>query len=183
MIARVYTAIQFARLSGFSPIITTASLHNAPLLQTLGATHVLDRSLPSDQLIAEATKLAGGLFEVVYDAISTPDTLDVTYALTARGGNLVVVLPAEELVTKAKEDGKGVHMAHGLFIAPENHEIGRTLLDALPSLLESGDIKVSGLTRSRSCHAAFVYAQYNLLSADAESRSRSRTARRSCLGA
>ena len=94
----------------------------------------------------------------------------------------MVVLPAEELVTKAKGDGKGVHMAHGLFIAPENHEIGRTLLDALPSLLESGDIKVSGLTRSRSCHVAFAYA-YNLLSADAESRSRSRTARRSCLGA
>ena len=182
MIVCVHAAIQFARLSGFSPIITTASLHNAPFLQTLGATHVLDRSLSSEQLVAEATKLAGGPFEIVYDAISTPDTLDVTYALTARGGNLVVVLPAEELVTKAKGDGKGVHMAHGLFIAPENHEIGRTLLDALPSLLENGDIKVSGLTRSGSCHAAFVYA-YNLLSADAESRSRSRTARRSCLGA
>ncbi|KAM5538085.1 hypothetical protein V8D89_008282 [Ganoderma adspersum] len=133
--------IQFARLSGFSPIITTASLHNAPFLQTLGATHVLDRNLPSDQLIAEATKLARGPFEIVYDAISTPDTLGVAYALTARGGSLVVVLPAEELATKAKEDGKHVHMANGLFIIPANHGIGRTLLDALPSLLVSGDIK------------------------------------------
>ncbi|KAM5538084.1 hypothetical protein V8D89_008281 [Ganoderma adspersum] len=136
-------AIQLACLSGFSPIITTASLHNAPLLESLGATHVLDRNLPSDQLIAEATKLAGGPFGVVYDAISTSDTLGVAYALTARGGSLVVVLPeaAEELETKAKEDGKDVHLAHGLFVAPVNHEIGGTLLDALPSLLENGDIK------------------------------------------
>ncbi|KAM5538086.1 hypothetical protein V8D89_008283 [Ganoderma adspersum] len=133
--------IQFARLSGFSPIITTASLHNAPFLKSIGATHVLNRTLPSEQLIAEATKLAGGPFGLVYDAISTPDTLGVAYALTAQGGSLVVVIPGEELATKAKEDGKHVYMANGLFVVPANHDIGRTLLDALPSLLESGDIK------------------------------------------
>ncbi|PIL24399.1 hypothetical protein GSI_14152 [Ganoderma sinense ZZ0214-1] len=133
--------IQFARLSGFSPIITTASLHNAPFLKSIGATHVLDRNLPSDQLIAEATKLAGSHFEVVYDAISTPDTFSTAYALTAQGGSLVTVLVSEELNAKGKQDGKAVHMAHGLFAPPLNHDIGRTLLDALPALLESGDIK------------------------------------------
>ncbi|PIL24398.1 hypothetical protein GSI_14151 [Ganoderma sinense ZZ0214-1] len=133
--------IQFARLSGFSPIITTASLHNAPFLKSIGATHVLDRNLPSDQLIAEATKLAGGHFEVVYDAISTPDTLAVAYALTAQGGSLVIVTVAEGLNAKAKEDGKAMHMAHGQFMTAFNHDIGRMLLDALPALLESGDIK------------------------------------------
>ena len=139
------TVIQYARLSGFSPIVTTASLHNTSLLKGLGATHVLDRNLPADQLIAEATKIAGGPFEVVYDAVSLPDTLPVAYALTAQGGSLVVVLPADELQKKAKDDGKFVHNAQGLFVAPANHDIGRSLLDALPSLLESGDIKVSGL--------------------------------------
>nr|VWP00646.1 ATP-dependent RNA helicase CshA (EC [Ganoderma boninense] len=133
--------IQFARLSGFSPIITTASLHNAPFLKSIGATHVLDRNLPNDELIAEATKLAGGPFEVVYDAISTLETRAAAYALTAQGGNLVTVAVAEELMAKAKEDGKGVHMANGLFVTPLNHDIGRTLLDALPALLENGDIK------------------------------------------
>ena len=169
-------ALQFARLSGFSPIVTTASLHNAPLLQTLGATHVLDRNVPSDRLIAEATKLAGGLFEVVYDAISSSNTLGVAYALTARGGNLVVVLPeaAEELETKSKEDGKSVHMAHGLFVAPVNHAIGRTLLDALPSLLQNGDIMVSGQPP--------VYRVHLLRVSDGDSKppSNSQTARRSC---
>ena len=138
-----YTVIQFARLSGFSPIITTASLHNTALLKGLGATHVLDRNLPTDQLIAEVTKLTGGPLEVVYDAVSTPDTLPVAYALTAQGGSLVVVLPADELQKKAKADGKAMHMVQALFVVPTNHDIGRSLLDALPSLLESGDIKAS----------------------------------------
>ncbi|KAI1788355.1 GroES-like protein [Ganoderma leucocontextum] len=133
--------IQFARLSGFSPIITTASPHNAAFLQTLGATHVLDRNLSSDQLVAEAKKIAGGPFEVVYDAVSTPDTLPVGYALTAQGGSLVVVNPDDELKSKGKVEGKDVHMAHGLFVTEVNHETGRTLLEALPALLESGDIK------------------------------------------
>ena len=37
-------AIQCAKLSGFNPIITTASLHNEPLLLSLGATRVVERS-------------------------------------------------------------------------------------------------------------------------------------------
>ena len=152
----VPTVIQFARLSGFSPIITTASLRNAPLLESLGATHVLDRTLSSEQLIAEAKKLAGGPFDVVYDAISHPETLGVAYPLTAQGGSLVVVLPAEEQVGKAKEDEKRVLLAQGLFVAPVNREIGRTLLDTLPSLLESGEIKVSMSSWSLRCHAAFA---------------------------
>ena len=41
--------IQLAKLSGFSPIITTASLKNTDFLKSLGATHVIDRNadLPS----------------------------------------------------------------------------------------------------------------------------------------
>lgn len=47
--------IQFAKLSGFSPIITTASPRHIAHLQALGATHVIDRThhpprfLPSSQ--------------------------------------------------------------------------------------------------------------------------------------
>ena len=42
--------IQFAKLSGFSPIITTASKHNETYLKSLGATHVIDRSIPLSEL-------------------------------------------------------------------------------------------------------------------------------------
>ena len=45
--------IQFAKLSGFSPIITTASPRHTARLQALGATHVVDRALalPQRQLL------------------------------------------------------------------------------------------------------------------------------------
>ena len=48
-----HPAIQFARLSGFSTIIATASPQNTTLLKSLGATHVIDRKLPSEKIIEE----------------------------------------------------------------------------------------------------------------------------------
>ncbi|HEV7737525.1 MAG TPA: hypothetical protein VGO47_09170, partial [Chlamydiales bacterium] len=39
----VSSAIQLAKLSGFSPIATTASTHHTDYLKSLGATHVIDR--------------------------------------------------------------------------------------------------------------------------------------------
>ncbi|TFK83722.1 GroES-like protein [Polyporus arcularius HHB13444] len=133
--------IQLARLSGFSPIITTASLHNAAFLKSLGATHVLDRKLPAEQLKAEATKLGGGLFPYVYDAVSLSDTLELGLALTAPKGDFVAVLSGAELRAANPDTDKQIHSAHGLFATPVNHEIGASLLAALPGLLESGDLK------------------------------------------
>ncbi|KAF8510033.1 hypothetical protein JB92DRAFT_2728841 [Gautieria morchelliformis] len=43
-------AIQLARLSGFSPIVVTASLHNSDLAKSLGATHLIDRKM--DDVVA-----------------------------------------------------------------------------------------------------------------------------------
>ncbi|TBU28869.1 GroES-like protein [Dichomitus squalens] len=135
-------AIQFARLSGFSPIITTGSLHNTDLLKSFGATHVLDRKLSDEEIKAQVTQIAGGPVELVYDAVSTTATLPLAPALTAPGGNVIVVqFVPEELIAQAEKDGKAVHMVHGVFRTPINREIGGTLLGKLPELLESGDIK------------------------------------------
>ncbi|KAI0690510.1 GroES-like protein [Cerioporus squamosus] len=130
-----------ARLSGFSPIIITASLHNAEFLKSLGATHVLDRKLPAEQLMAEATKLAGGLIPYVYDAVSLSDTLELGYALTAPKGDLVVVLSWSELKAAHPDTDKRIHMPNGLYGSLVNHEVGASLLAALPGLLASGDLK------------------------------------------
>ena len=53
------TAIQAARMNGFSPIITTSSLKHTAFLEPLGATHVLDRTLPPAALLSEIAKAAG----------------------------------------------------------------------------------------------------------------------------
>ena len=85
-------------------------------------------------------KLGGGLFDLVYDAVSLPETLPVGNALTAPQGDLVVVSPAG--LPQGGESSKKVHLAQGLLILPTNHVVGASLLAHLPKLLEDGDIKV-----------------------------------------
>ncbi|TBU41225.1 GroES-like protein [Dichomitus squalens] len=131
--------IQLARLSGFSPIIATASPHNREYLESLGATSVIDRNLPSAQLQVEATKLADGLFDLVYDAVSLPDTLPLANALTAPEGDLVVVSPSG--LPQSDETSKKVHLARGLLATPTNRVVGASLLANIPNLFEGGDIE------------------------------------------
>ncbi|KAI0675600.1 GroES-like protein [Trametes maxima] len=133
--------IQLARMSGFSPIIATASAHNAELLISLGATHFLDRKLPADDLLSQAREIAGGDIEVVYDAVSIPDTLAVGYEITAPHGDFVRVLDRDPIPRAEVPLRKRTHMAHGLFITPINRAVGASLLAKLPDLLETGEIK------------------------------------------
>ncbi|KAI0351251.1 GroES-like protein [Trametes cingulata] len=132
--------IPLARMSGFSPIVVTASLHNSGLLKSLGATHVLDRGLPEEALSEQAKQIAGGYFDIVYDAVSVSDTLEVGYRVTAPSGHFVVVLPNP--IPGAEEGSqKKVHKALGLINTPANQAVAQSLLSKLPQLLESGDIK------------------------------------------
>ncbi|KAI0642025.1 GroES-like protein [Trametes meyenii] len=133
--------IQLARMSGFSPIIVTASIHNAELLRSLGATHVLDRNLLEDELLSQVREIAGGDVEVVYDAVSIPDTLAVGYEVTALNGDFVRVLERDLIPRAGVPLKKRTHMAHGLFITPINRAVGASLLAKLPHLLETGEIK------------------------------------------
>ena len=62
--------MQWARLSGFNPVITTASLHNTELLKSHGATHVIDRKLSQDAIVEQVHVIVvGGLVDVAYDTI------------------------------------------------------------------------------------------------------------------
>ncbi|KAI0705987.1 GroES-like protein [Cerioporus squamosus] len=132
--------IQLARLSGFSPIIATASPQHSDFLKGLGASHVVDRNLPSETLQEEVTRLGDGPYDLVYDAVSLPDTMPIGYALTAPDGDFVVVSPPVGL---GEEGGpkKKVHMARGLLALAGNEAVGAELLSALPTLLETGDVK------------------------------------------
>lgn len=135
------TAIQFARLSGFSPIITTASPRNFDLVSSLGATHPLDRSEPLS--ISDITSKP---VNIVYDAISLPETQTAGYKVLAKGGKLILVLPAavpdEE---KESGDAKEILNPMGSAASPGNKAFGKELYEQLEGYLESGDIKVRGL--------------------------------------
>ncbi|KAI0684710.1 hypothetical protein BC835DRAFT_1292442, partial [Cytidiella melzeri] len=96
--------LQLAKLSGFSPIITTASSHNASFVKSLGATHVIDRNTP---LVSAVKAITSDPIKIVYDAISEKATQDEAYEVLAPGGSFILaVLPfaiEESKVDNTKE--------------------------------------------------------------------------------
>ena len=61
-----FVAIQLAKLSGFSPIIVTASQRNADYCKKAGATHIIDyRETPYSQLSEAVAKITTEPIEVV----------------------------------------------------------------------------------------------------------------------
>ncbi|KAF8910463.1 hypothetical protein CPB84DRAFT_1842479 [Gymnopilus junonius] len=132
------TLIQLAKFSGFSPIITTASLKHTDYLKSLGATNVLDRNLPSSELVSEVNKITGNKpIQFVFDSVSAAATQQAGLDLLAPGGRLVLVLG---LAVKAPED-KSVSVVLGIPILPENAIIQTFYHDIISGWLEKGIIK------------------------------------------
>ncbi|KAG8218890.1 hypothetical protein J3R82DRAFT_4570 [Butyriboletus roseoflavus] len=140
-IPRPLSSIQLTRLSGFSPIITTASLHNEGLLLSLGATHIFDRKLSNAALIKRVRQLVAVPLTYIFDAVSIEETQEAAYALLAPGGTLVIVLPPE---VGGDEDrsGKNILPVLGSFHPPPNRALGAKFSIALTRWLEEGKIKV-----------------------------------------
>ncbi|EIW57189.1 GroES-like protein [Trametes versicolor FP-101664 SS1] len=136
-------SIQLAKLAGFGPIITTASPRNAALLTELGATHVVDRSLSADAVLAEVLKVAAGKpFEVAVDAVSSPESQSLAYQVLAPGGALALALP-DQIPAELKKDGdaKRIVFIHGSVHLPQHRKIGEEIFGRLTGWLEQGIIK------------------------------------------
>lgn len=132
--------IQLARLSGFSPIIITASLRNEAYLRSLGATHVIDRAVPLAELPALVSAIAGKPVKVAYDPIGEPETQNAVYDTLADGGKAVIV--SSLAIEKGKlVPSKELAFPYGQVHVPANRELGKRLYASLTGLLESGEIK------------------------------------------
>ena len=131
--------IQFAKLSGFSPIITTASKRNEVYLKSIGATDVIDRTLPLSDLPNNVKAITSKPIKVAYDAISLPETQKTVYDILASDGKLVIVL---ESVLGSEKDGKTVAQVSGNVHTPGQRKLGVSLYSKLTELLAAGDIKV-----------------------------------------
>ena len=154
-----------AKYQGFSPILTTASPHNAEMLKALGATAVLDRTRAPAQILAELPKLTGGKpIEFVYDAISLADTQPLAYEALADGGSLVIVLP-ELIPAELKKAGDGKTIAHvfGNVQHPECRPCGEEMYKRLTEWLEKGIVKASLL---RQCFAGQGVLSYTCNTAE-----------------
>ncbi|KAH7913794.1 chaperonin 10-like protein [Hygrophoropsis aurantiaca] len=134
-------AIQLARLSGFSKIITTASpSHTATAyLKSLGATDVLDRHLSSDQLEDAVRKIAGSPVKVIYDTVSLPGTQRAAWNILAPDGTLVLTLPSQVKETEGKQ--RKVVTTFGNPHNNENKDLAIGAWHSLEGWLENGQIK------------------------------------------
>lgn len=135
-----YSVIQFAKLSGFSPIITTASKRNEGYLKSIGATDVIDRTLPLSELADTVKAITLKPIKVAYDSISLPETQNAVYNLLGPGGKLVLVL--NEAIDN-KTDDKEVAQVMGNVHVPGQRKLGVSLYSKLTELLAAGDIKVN----------------------------------------
>ncbi|KAH9913693.1 GroES-like protein [Epithele typhae] len=132
--------LQCLRASGFSPIVVAADTDSFTLVLEAGATHVVDRSLPPDALLEEVTKIAGKRADVVFDAISRPETQNAAYHLTASGGSVLLVCPnAIEEAQRVKREGEGeainVVDVHALPTLPANVGFGPELVRGFETLV------------------------------------------------
>ncbi|KZV65095.1 GroES-like protein [Peniophora sp. CONT] len=136
-------ATQLAKLSGFSPIIVTASQRNAEYCKAAGATHVIDyRETPYSQLPEAVAKITTQPIEVVYDSVTREDSVPAGLRALASGGSLVVVLPQNAAKPGSRDaDNKLVVFCYGNVNAETNQALGAILYSKLTALLEDGSIK------------------------------------------
>ncbi|KZV71135.1 GroES-like protein [Peniophora sp. CONT] len=140
-------AIQLAKLSGFSTIITTASKHNEAYSKDAGATDFIDyHEVPYAKLPEAVHKIVGDKpVKYVYDAISQPESQKAGWELlSGSGGVLVIVLPpSSEIGAPGKDDEKGRHLVYtfGASNGEANLEFGAGLYAKATELLEKGDLK------------------------------------------
>ncbi|KAJ7149596.1 chaperonin 10-like protein [Mycena filopes] len=123
--------IQFAKLLGFSPIITTASLHNTELLVGYGATHVINRRSSLSEAVA---KITTSPIPFLYDAIWKPDTQKAGLEVLAADGILITVKPG------AYED-KRIIGAVGSVHLPHHKATGQEIYARLSQWLADGVIQ------------------------------------------
>ncbi|TCD62490.1 hypothetical protein EIP91_006811 [Steccherinum ochraceum] len=132
--------LQLAKLSGFSPIIATASSQNFELVKSFGATHVIDRNLSADKIAAAIREITSEPVKVVYDAISLESTQLPAYNVLSPGGSLILVLAPLISEGKLSADKKIVN-TYGNVHFEGNRELGKDLYANLTRYLETGEIK------------------------------------------
>ncbi|KXN86457.1 Zinc-type alcohol dehydrogenase-like protein C2E1P3.01 [Leucoagaricus sp. SymC.cos] len=134
--------IQLAKAAGFSPIITTASQRHTEKLKALGATHIIERTIPLTsirshlaEILNTSTAATGGLFGYIYDAISEKETQLAAYDLLRPSGKLAIVLPS---IIETKSEDRHIVWTMGAPNIPHNTAGAKELFSLVTSMIENG---------------------------------------------
>ncbi len=120
-------------------------------MKSCGATHVIDRKLPSDRIVEEVKAISGGPVDLTFDAVSELDTLrELAVPVLRQGGQLVYVFPAHEEVVKKLASEKGIEAVCSRAFQSSEQTRGALagLYAKLPELLQQGLIKVGLIANS-----------------------------------
>ena len=151
------SAIQLAKLSGFSPIITIASTKHATALKGLGADVVLSRDLTTDELKQEISKHTSKPITLIYDAVSLDSTQRTAADLLAPNGTLVITLPD---VIGELDQGRTIIREVGILRLEQNVALLEDLFqNHLSGWVEKGLVQVRMLLPLCENHTDIVLAQ------------------------
>ncbi|TLD22568.1 alcohol dehydrogenase [Venturia nashicola] len=136
--------VALAKYAGFGTIIVTASkARNEQQLMEWGATHVLDRSLPVEELQARVKEIVGDDLIYVYDAVNPGQAaeLGASFLSTSKPGRLVVITGGD--FDASKVEGKKAGFVRKMVYAAvrDEPELGKSYWDNVGKLIENGDLK------------------------------------------
>lgn len=153
------TAVQLAKLSGFSTIIATGRRYNTYHFKSLGVSTFVDRKASNFQ--EELIKaINGAKVDVVFDAVSLDDTQSLGWDILAPGGALILT-QAPTIDREKYPDKKVVDDICGNVYNPHLRHLAVSMYKALPGLLESGKLKVSKFSRNHDeCFRHYTYHYY-----------------------
>jgi NADPH2:quinone reductase len=137
-------AIQLAKWAGFGTIVTIAGKGKASYLTELGATHVIDRTLPEDTIESEVRNIVGdSLLHVCTTVYAADQTLGIRFLSNSQKGTLVPLTAGavDETKLSAKKAGYEVRRFLARPHAAEKRELSATLWKSFPSLVEQGILK------------------------------------------
>lgn len=148
-----HIALQVAKMSGFNPIITTASPANIAYCKAAGATHVIDyHTVPYSSLGAHiASTITTKPIRIISDIASSEDSQKACWGILSDSGKMSITLPlakslegelAENLVDAKDGSKKGIYSVFGNGNAPGIQEDGDRLAPVLEEWLKEGKIKV-----------------------------------------
>ena len=108
-------AIQFARLAGFSTIVTTASSHHTDFLKSLGATHLFNRDADVKTVQSAFATPVSFVFDTISEEVTQLFAFDVlTTPSPVPDARLSILLPpAESLKEKNSGDNISVDQVFG----------------------------------------------------------------------
>lgn len=146
------TAIQFAKLSGYT-VIATSSPHNFDYLKELGADHVFNYKSPT--VSEDIRALTNNKLKVAFDCLSTTETKIISAkALSTEGGKISSLLPepfdpiaagtpnvVDEFTIYYSAFNEPFMYVSRSEPVPENYEFAKTFWELSRELLEQGKVK------------------------------------------